>query len=89
MSNLGLVREHMKVIGADGAPVGTVDHVKGDRIKLTRASSGSHDGHHHYIAGGLVAGVEGDVVRLSASGANAVLMEEEKDGEATADRRKP
>ena len=89
MHNLELVREHMKVIGADGAPVGTVDHVKGDRIKLTRADGGAHGGHHHYVSGGLVAGVEGDVVRLSASGANAVLMEEEKDGGAIADHRKP
>ena len=74
------VKEHMEVIGADGVHVGTVDHVDGDRIKLTKADSGegSHEGHHHYISGGLVAEVEGDKVRLSATGANAVMFEEEK-----------
>jgi hypothetical protein len=80
MSDLGNIREHMEIIGADGVHVGTVDHVDGDRIKLTKGDSGegSHKGHHHYISGGLVAGVEGDKVRLSASGANAVTFEEEK-----------
>jgi hypothetical protein len=63
------IREHMEVIGADGVKVGTVDHVDGDRIKLTKDSSGqgSHEGHHHYISLGLVADVEGDKVRLSAN----------------------
>ena len=90
MADASQIREHMEVIGADGAHVGTVDHVaKGpdgsDRIKLTKKDSGAqiegaigaHDGHHHYISLGLVAEVEGDQVRLSASGANAVLLEEE------------
>ncbi len=78
------IREHMDVIGADGVHVGTVDHVDGDRIKLTKADSGMgrHDGHHHYISHGLVAAVEGDTVRLSATAANAVAMEEEEDGGA-------
>jgi hypothetical protein len=75
----------MEVIGADGVHVGTVDHVEGDRIKLTKkdsgadieGASGGHEGHHHYISIGLVADVEGDRVRLSATGANAVLFEEE------------
>ena len=62
------IREHMEVIGADGVHVGTVDKIEGDRIKLTRDSSGagSHEGHHHFIPAGLVADVEGDTVRLSA-----------------------
>ncbi|HEX2364273.1 MAG TPA: DUF2171 domain-containing protein [Bradyrhizobium sp.] len=74
------IKEHMEVIGADGVHVGTVDKVEGNRIKLTRKDSGegSHKGHHHYIDRGLVAGVEGDKVRLSAIGAIAVTMEEEK-----------
>ena len=80
MSDLSNVREHMEVIGADGVHVGTVDHVDGDRIKLTKKDSGEgqHQGHHHYISAGLVAEVEGDKVRLSATGANAVTFEEEK-----------
>lgn len=82
MSNLSSVREHMKVIGADGAPVGVVDRVEGGRIKLTRDSSGEghHEGHHHYIPGDLIAEIEGDEVRLSANGDVAVLHEEEEDG---------
>ena len=39
------IREHMKVIGKDGAPVGTVDRIEGDRIKLTKKDSGAgHEG---------------------------------------------
>lgn len=76
MADLSHVKEHMKVIGADGVPVGTVDKVEGDRIKLTKDSS-THTDHHHFISGGLVAEVEGDTVRLSATGAVAVTFEEE------------
>ena len=74
------IKEHMEIIGADGVHVGTVDKIDGNRIKLTKKDSGegSHKGHHHYIDRGLVAGVEGDKVRLSAIGAVAVTMEEEK-----------
>jgi hypothetical protein len=85
MSNLDLVKEHMEIIGADGVHIGTVDSVEGDRIKLIKADSGSHGGHHHYLSVGLVAEVEGNKVRLSATGANAVLFEEEKDGESLID----
>ena len=87
MADLSQIREHMEVVGADGVHVGTVDKVEGGRIKLIRADSGSHEDHHHYISGGLVAAVEGDRVRLSANGAQAALLEEEEDGEALADRR--
>lgn len=70
----------MKVIGADGVHVGTVDGVDGRRIRLTKTDSGegSHKGHHHFIDGGLVADVEGNSVRLSANAAVAVTFEEEK-----------
>lgn len=73
------IHSGMKVIGADGVPVGTVDRVGGGRIKLTKADSGegAHKGHHHYIAEGLVADVEGNSVRLSANAAVAVTLEEE------------
>ena len=75
MADLSKVAEHMNVIGADGVHLGTVDHVKGDRIQLTKNDSG--DGKHHYISGGLVAEVEGDTVRLSATAANALTLEED------------
>ena len=60
--------------------VGTVDGIEGDRIKLTKADSGegSHQGHHHYIDGGLVATIEDGTVRLSANGDVAVTFEQEE-----------
>lgn len=80
MANAEGIREHMEVIGADGVHVGTVDRVEGDRIKLTREDSGmgSHEGHHHFISLALVAGVEGEKVRLSANGDVAVTFAEEQ-----------
>ena len=74
------IKEHMEVIGADGVHVGTVDKVEGGRIKLTKKDSGegSHKGHHHFIDKGLVAGIEGNKVRLSANANVAVTMEQEK-----------
>ena len=73
MTNLDQVQKHAEVIGADGVHVGTVDSVRDGRIKLTKKDSA--DNHHHYVDGGLIAGVENGVVRLSASGANAVILE--------------
>ena len=81
MPDLSQITPHMDVIGADGAKLGTVDQVEGDRIKLIKADSGSHAGHHHYVPGGLVADIEGNQVRLSATAANATLFEEEPGGE--------
>lgn len=80
MADTSQVRKHMDVIGADGAHVGTVDSVSGDRIKLTKNDSGqgSHEGHHHYLPAGLIATVEGDKVRLSANADVALTFEEEK-----------
>ena len=76
------IKEHAEVIGADGTHVGTVDHVQGDRIKLTKkdAGEGSHEGHHHFIPLSLVADVEGGRVRLSANADVAVEMFEEEEG---------
>ena len=84
MSRLDQVREHMQVIDAEGVPMGTVDRIEGDRIKLTRDSSGmgSHEGHHHFIPRGLVADIEGDTVRLSAraDALESIFQTEEDDG---------
>jgi hypothetical protein len=79
MTDASDIREHMEVIGADGVHVGTVDRVEGDLIKLTKADSGqgSHEGHHHTLPLGLVAAVDGDQVRLSATAANALAFEGE------------
>ncbi|WP_313442774.1 DUF2171 domain-containing protein [Novosphingobium sp.] len=86
MADLSNIAEHMEVIGADGVHIGTVDKVEGDRIKLTKADSGSHESHHHYIPGGLVAAIDGGQVRLSANGDVAILFEEEQDGEGISER---
>lgn len=84
MINARDIQEHAEVIGADGAHVGTVDRVEGNRIKLTKKDSGegSHEGHHHFVSLGLVAEVEGGVVRLSANADAAVMSEEEKNGKS-------
>jgi hypothetical protein len=81
------IREHMQIIDAEGAPIGKVDKLEGDRIKLTRDSSssgmGSHEGHHHFIPRGLVAEVEGDTVRLTArADALEAIFETEEGGDS-------
>ena len=40
MIDAGNIREHMEVVGADGVHVGRVDHMDGDRVKLTTLSAG-------------------------------------------------
>lgn len=86
MSRFDEIREHMQVIDAEGAPIGKVDGLEGDRIKLTRDSSsagmGSHEGHHHFIPRALVADIEGDTVRLSAraDALESIFESEEDDG---------
>ena len=83
MINAATIKEHAEVIGADGVHVGTVDHVEGSRIKLTKKDNGegSHKGHHHYIDLSLVAEVEGERVRLSANADVAITFEEEEGGQ--------
>lgn len=78
------IHEHAEIIGADGAHVGTVDRVEGNRIKLTKKDSGegSHEGHHHFVSLGLVAEVENGIVRLSANGDAAMLFEEEENSKS-------
>ena len=57
------IREHMKVFGSDKQPVGTVDHVEGDRIKLAK-NDPEAGGQHHFIPADWVESVEGDEVCL-------------------------
>jgi hypothetical protein len=77
MADLSQIKEHAEVIGADGVHV---DGVEGNRIKLTKSDSGQggHEGHHHYIDGGLVASVHDNTVRLSANGDVALMFETEE-----------
>ncbi len=76
MVDLSQIKEHADVIGADGVHVGTVDHLQGDRIKLTKKDSS--DQRHHYISTGLVADIEDGTVRLSANADVAVTFEEDE-----------
>ena len=76
MVDISQIQEHAEVIGADGTHVGTVDHVQGDRIKLTK--NDSSDGKHHFISVGLVADIEDGKVRLSANGDVAVTLEDDE-----------
>ena len=74
-------KEHMKIIGADGLPVGTVDKVVGERIKLTRDDGhGGKMDHHHFLPVNLAADIEGDTLRLSPTAAVAMTFREEESG---------
>jgi hypothetical protein len=64
------IREHMEVIGSDGQPVGTVDKVEGNRIKLTKSDPAAQ-GQHHYIPLDSVSSVEGNSIRLSQTAQEA------------------
>lgn len=68
--NIQEIREHMKVIGADKQPVGTVDHVEGGRIKLSR-SDPQANGKHHYIPGDWVDRIDGQQVCLTKNATEA------------------
>ncbi len=53
------IEEHMEVVCSKGMHVGTVDHVEGNQIKLTK--NDSEDGMHHMIPTALVASVDAKV----------------------------
>ena len=59
------VKEHLEVVCSKGDHVGTVDHVNGDQIKLTK--NDSTDGKHHIFPASLVASVDSKV-HLSVDG---------------------
>lgn len=58
--SIGKIAEHMEVLGADGAHVGTVDKVRDDRVLLTRSDAES-GGRHHSIPSGWIGAVDGAV----------------------------
>lgn len=63
MINPSEIRERMKVMGSDGQPIGTVDKVEGNRIKLSK-NDPTAQGQHHYIPLDTVTSVQGDTIRL-------------------------
>jgi len=68
MVNEGEIRKDMRVVGADGIDVGTVDHIDNGRVKLSRRDS--TDGQHHYVPLSRVARVD-EHVHLTVSGTAA------------------
>jgi len=73
MANAQDVKEHMEVIGSDGAHVGTVDCLKGeDRIVLTKSDPKS-GGEHHIIPLAWVESVDAKV-HLNKSSRDAFVQ---------------
>ncbi len=69
MADLENIAEHMEIVGSDGGHVGTVDHLDGQRIKLTRTDPAA-GGEHHFIHVDSIASVD-DKVRLNRTTAEA------------------
>lgn len=63
----GEIPDHTPIVGSDGRPVGAVDGVEGDYIKLMRDEAGQH----RWLPRKLVAGLEGGLIRLSMPAAQA------------------
>ena len=63
MADLSQITEHMEVVGSDGLHVGTVDHLDGNRIKLTKNDAAA-GGEHHYLSPDQIASVD-EKVKLS------------------------
>jgi hypothetical protein len=75
MPEANVIAEHMEVLGADGVDVGTVDHLDGDRIKLTKARS--EDGEHHFVSTSIVQDIRGNTVTLTKDAADGLAPEGE------------
>lgn len=77
-SALQSVTEHMEVLGSDGAHVGKVDHVRGDRILLTKSDRDA-GGHHHSIPSAWIQTVDTKVhLARTAEQAQQAWRDEEK-----------
>ena len=72
------VTEHQEVIGSDGEHIGTVDHIRGDRILLTKSDSAAN-GRHHSIPSSWIVSVEDKVsVNKTADQARQHWRDEER-----------
>ncbi len=80
------IREHMEVVGSDGRHVGTVDHVDGNRIKLTKRDDPDGSGqHHHYLPMTYVGAIDGNRVKLAIT-AEEAKRQATRDGDLSPDR---
>lgn len=77
-ASLRHVQEHQEVVGSDGTHIGTVDHVRDDRILLTKDDKDA-GGRHHSVPCSWVAEVA-DKVKLNrtADQAHAAWKDEER-----------
>lgn len=77
-ASLGSIQEHMEVLGSDGAHVGTVDKVRGDRVLLTKTDKDA-GGVHHSIPSRWIKTVDTKVnLSKTADEAKAAWKEEER-----------
>jgi hypothetical protein len=77
---LGRVQEHHEVVGSDGAHIGKVDHVRGDRILLAKSDAAA-GGHHHSIPSSWIQSVDDKItVSKTAEQAQAHWRDEERGG---------
>ncbi|GAA3895081.1 hypothetical protein GCM10022276_12710 [Sphingomonas limnosediminicola] len=67
---LGLIREHMEVVGSDDEHLGTVDKIAGDRIILTKSDPES-GGSHHSLSCSNIDRIEGERVILDCKADDA------------------
>lgn len=78
--SLQRVVEHMEVVGRDGAHVGTVDKVRGDRVILTKSDTDA-GGHHHSIPSAWIQSVDDRVtISKTADEAQSAWRDEERRG---------
>lgn len=76
--SLGRVQEHQEVVGSDGKHVGTVDHIRGDRILLTKTDTDAH-GHHHSIPCAWISTVDDKVtINRTSEQAQQAWKDEER-----------
>jgi hypothetical protein len=64
------IAEHMEIVGSDGQHVGTVDHLDGQRIKLTKTDPAA-GGEHHYLHLDVVEAVRDGKIVLNRTAAQA------------------
>lgn len=70
MVDASKIEEHAEIVGSDGQHVGTVDHLDGQRIKLTKNDPAA-GGEHHFIHLDSVASIESGKVKLNRTAAQA------------------
>lgn len=85
-SHLDKVDEHMEVIGSDGAHIGKVDKVRGDRVILAK-NDPEAGGHHHSFPSSWIESVDDKVmIRKSSIEAKTAWRDEERSGALFGDR---